>query len=585
MFKTIRWRIAVPYITLILLAMAGLTLYLAGFVRDLYVEGLRAQLGAEVALVGDALRPLLSREVTGEELAPLVRYYGELLDARVTVIQLDGTVLGDSFEDWRQMDNHADRPEVIQAMANGSGSSIRFSQTVGYEMMYVAGLVLSEGRPVGVIRVALPLRQITSHAAHLRVSILVATLITVSLALLLAVLIAERIAQPIRELKAAVERMREGDLGARFFPTTRDEVGSLAEAFNQMAMRLASTVETLSKERVRLGAILEHMGDGVLITDNEGRVRLINQAAARILSTTEEQAIGRSFAQVARDHRLIELWRHCLQRKEEQFEAVEMDRKGPFLQVIATPIQDVDGPACLVILQDLTRVRQLESVRRDFISNISHELRTPLASLKALVETLRDGALGDPPAAQRFLDRIETEVDSMTQMVQELLELSRIESGRVPFRMAPVSVTEIVVPAVERLRAQAERAGLKVEVALPAELPHVLADVERAWQVVGNLVHNAIKFTPAGGTVSISAEPSGDEVIISVQDTGVGIPADDLPRVFERFFKSERSRSGGGTGLGLAIAQHIVHGHGGRIWVKSVEGQGSTFSFSLPIAK
>jgi len=474
---------------------------------------------------------------------------------------------------------------VIQALATGSGSSIRFSQTVGYEMMYVASLIMSGGRASGIVRVALPLRQVTAHAVRLRMTILVATLVTVAIALLLAVFIADRITQPVRELRAVVERMREGDLSARLFPTTRDEIGSLTQAFDQMATRLESAVGILEKERVRLGAILEHMGDGVLITDSEGHVRLINQAAARIFDTTEDAAVGRSFAQVARDHRLIELWQRCLQQREEQFETVEMDRKGPFLQVIATPVRDVDGPACLVILQDLTRIRQLESVRRDFISNISHELRTPLASLKALVDTLRDGALDDPPAAQRFLDRIETEVDAMAQMVQELLELSRIESGRVPLRLASVSVAEVVLPAVERLRAQAERAGLAVAVTLSAELPQVLADVERAQQVVSNLVHNAIKFTPAGGKVNVTAELGGDEVVISVQDTGVGIPADDLPRVFERFFKSERARSSGGTGLGLAIAKHIVQGHGGRIWVESVEGRGSKFSFSLPIAK
>jgi two-component system phosphate regulon sensor histidine kinase PhoR len=232
-------------------------------------------------------------------------------------------------------------------------------------------------------------------------------------------------------------------------------------------------------------------------------------------------------------------------------------------------------------------------VRRDFISNISHELRTPLASLKALVDTLRDGALDDPPAAQRFLDRIETEVDAMTQMVQELLELSRIESGRVPLRLVPTPVADVVTPPLERLHPQAERAGLSLTVDLPSDLPPVLADAERVRQVVTNLLHNAIKFTRPGGSVTLRAYTLEDEgllpkvdrhrsaVIIEVADTGVGIPADDLPRIFERFYKADRARSGGGTGLGLAIAKHIVQGHGGRIWAESIEGQGSTFYFSL----
>jgi two-component system phosphate regulon sensor histidine kinase PhoR len=288
---------------------------------------------------------------------------------------------------------------------------------------------------------------------------------------------------------------------------------------------------------------------------------------------------------VARDHRLIGLWQQCCARDEEQSEPVEAGRWGSFLQAIATPLQDAGPQACLVVLQDLTRVRRLETVRRDFISNISHELRTPLASLKALVDTLRDGALEDPPAAQRFLDRMETEVDALTQMVRELLELARIESGQVPFQLEQVTVAEIVSPSVERLRPQAERAKLQLTVELPPDLPPILADTERMQQVITNLVHNSIKFTPPGGAVTISATASGDEIVISVHDTGVGIPADDLPRIFERFYKADRARSGGGTGLGLAIAKHIVQAHKGRLWVESREGKESTFYVALPVLR
>jgi two-component system phosphate regulon sensor histidine kinase PhoR len=294
-------------------------------------------------------------------------------------------------------------------------------------------------------------------------------------------------------------------------------------------------------------------------------------------------ALGRSFVQVAREHQLIELWENCCeQQEEEQITALELDSLGLFLQVIITPLRDPQTFGRLIVLQDLTRLRRLETVRRDFISNISHELRTPLASLKAVVDTLRDGALDDPPAAQHFLDRIETEADALTQIVQELLELSRIESGQVPLRLVRTPVSDLVLPSIERLRPQAMRAELELSVVLPSVPQSILADPERVRQVVTNLVHNAIKFTTARGQVSVKVEPGRDEVQISVADTGVGIPADDLPRIFERFYKADRARSGGGTGLGLAIARHIVQGHGGRIWVDSIEGQGSTFTFTLP---
>jgi two-component system phosphate regulon sensor histidine kinase PhoR len=342
----------------------------------------------------------------------------------------------------------------------------------------------------------------------------------------------------------------------------------------------------LGDERGRLAAVLENMADGVLITDQMGLVRLINPAAARILEVDEGESIGRSFAEVARHHQLIALWQQGCSHATEQVTAVEMNRQEIFIQMIVTPLEPGDSRNCMVILQDLTRIHRLETVRRDFVSNISHELRTPIASLKALVETLRVAALDDPPAAQRFLDRAEEEVDALTQLVQELLELSRIESGKVPLRLTATAVEEVVLLPVERLRAQAERNNLTLNMDIPLDLPLVLADASRIQQVIGNLVHNAVKFTPEGGTVEVRArlDEEGTAVELSVIDTGVGIPTADLSRIFERFYKADRARSGGGTGLGLAISRHLVKAHGGQLEVKSKEGKGSTFYFSLPTA-
>jgi two-component system phosphate regulon sensor histidine kinase PhoR len=378
--------------------------------------------------------------------------------------------------------------------------------------------------------------------------------------------------------------MAGGDLDARLVPNTRDEVGQLTRTFNHMAEELQEKVSNLAQERGRLAAVLQNMADGVLITDDTGRVQLINPAAAWLLGVDVPRALGYSFAQVVRHHQLVELWERCSEQGDEQIEAVEFSRHGLYLQVIVTPFQEADTRGYLVILQDLTRIRRLETVRRDFISNVSHELRTPLAGLKALVDTLRGGALQDPPAAQRFLDRMDSEVDTLTQLVQELLELSRVESGQAPLRLVATSVGDVVFLPVDRLRPQAERADLLINVDIQPDLPEVRADAERVQQVVTNLVHNAIKFTPRGGTITVAVAAADDEVIFSVSDTGVGISPDDVPRIFERFYKADRARSGGGTGLGLAIARHVVQGHGGRIWVESVEGEGSTFFFTLPSA-
>jgi two-component system phosphate regulon sensor histidine kinase PhoR len=311
-------------------------------------------------------------------------------------------------------------------------------------------------------------------------------------------------------------------------------------------------------------------------------VQLLNLAAENLFGIRSEQALGQSFVQVVRHHQLVELWENARETGEEQVAAYEFGPHQVFLQVIAIPFDVTLQGNVLLVLQDLTRLRRLETVRRDFLSNISHELRTPLASLRALVETLLEGGLEDQPAARRFLGQMETEVDSLTQMVQELLELTRIESGRVPLQLENIAPGDLLRSAVERLQLQAERAGLEITLDSPDDLPPVLADPQRLEQVLVNLLHNAIKFTPSGGEIRLAAEIRDNDILFTVADTGVGIPADELPRIFERFYKTDRARSGRGTGLGLAIARHLVQAHGGQIWGESVEGAGSTFYFRIP---
>jgi two-component system phosphate regulon sensor histidine kinase PhoR len=585
MFRHLRWRIALPYVALILAATLGLTAFISDQVRQVRLADLEAQLLADARLLAGDVAPLLQSDTDPTAMDELARRWATPLEARVTVIGADGLILAESHEDRTRMDNHLHRPEVQQALHTGQGSSTRYSATLGYDMMYAAvPIQASDEQLLGVMRVALPLGTMEANVSRLRRGIVLAGLVMALAAALLAVFIAGRTTRPLGTLTAVAERMAAGDLDARLFPSRRDEVGQLTRAFSHMANRIREQVTSLAEEQSRLEAVLDHMADGVLITDGNGQVRLLNAAAARLLETSEERALGRSFAQVAPYHPLIELWRACRQQGEEQIEMVEVSRHGLFLQAIVTPFKEADAEGYLVILQDLTRVRRLETVRRDFISNISHELRTPLAGLKALVDTLRGGAIKDRPAAKRFLKRMDAEVDALTQMVEELLELSRIESGQAPLRLTPTPVAEVVIPPLDRLRPQAERAGLALTVQLPPELPSVLADADRVRLVLTNLVHNAVKFTPPGGRIVVTAQAAGDQVLFSVQDSGVGIPASDLPRVFERFYKADRARSGGGTGLGLAIAKHVVQGHGGSIWAESVEGQGSTFHFTLPAA-
>ena len=363
-------------------------------------------------------------------------------------------------------------------------------------------------------------------------------------------------------------------------PSDFADLENLSSAVNSLAQTFNLQLSTLTAEHKRLAAVLEQMTDGVLIADANGQIQFANPAAEKLFESPN--AVGRTIVEVIRHHQLVAAWRHCRQTSAIQSESVELPARRQFLQLIVIPDHHAGGS--LLLVQDLTRVRRLETVRRDFISNISHELRTPLASLKALTETLQDGALSDPEAGPRFLGRIVTEVDALTQMAQELLDLSKIESGQVALNLAPVSPKKILMSAADRMKMQAERAGLSLQMVCDDDLPDVRADQVRLEQVLVNLIHNAVKFTRSGGEVSLLAESVTGAVRFAVKDSGIGIPLDDVPRVFERFYRVDKSRTGSGTGLGLSIARHIVEAHNGKIWVESEEGRGSTFYFSIPLA-
>lgn len=383
----------------------------------------------------------------------------------------------------------------------------------------------------------------------------------------------------IRNYSKILKNVTYGESSSREIPFRVRGLNPLPGIIHDLVLSDHAKIEELETERARLAAMLDQMTDGVMIADPAGVINFANPAAGRLFETGE--VIDRNIVEVIRQHQLIEAWRVCQESGEMQTQSVEMSDRRQFLQIVAIPDRTTGGS--LLLVQDLTRVRHLETVRRDFVSNISHELRTPLASLKALTETLQDGALEDHEAAKRFLVRIEAEVDALTQMAAELLELSRIESGQVPLELKPVSPATLLFTALDRMRMQVERAAITFSVVCPPDLPSIRADAPRLEQVLVNLIHNAVKFTPPGGQVILSAQKEEYFIRFAVQDSGVGISTEDLPRIFERFYKTDRARTSGGTGLGLSISRHIVEAHGGKIWAESEEGKGSTFFFTILI--
>ena len=639
-FRSIRWRITVTFAILTAVLLVGLSLVFLSLARKNSLEQLRKQLTTDALLLSndDELRAGLteSRWQPGDsEPARLVRAWSALLDARVTLLLADGTVLADSHVDPLSMGTQGEQPEFRGALLSGTGYSLRMSRALGSRMVYAAAMIAPQadgsGRggntgsdgPLAVLRLSTPQANVSAAIAPVGRPVVAALLLALAAGAAIAFLLAEATARPIRRLTRAAARMAQGELGTRIEPGALEEVGQLARVFNRMRDRLEAQVASVTRERERLTSVLDNLVDGVFILDGEGRVQLCNVVAARMVGIARQESHvpagsaereegkglgeeketpsqtstvtphlshfnsinvrGQPLAQVVRDHRIVETWQTCSEDGKQAENIFQWDERT--LRAIALPFVAGGSDGYIVLLQDMTELHRLERIRRDFVSNISHELRTPLASLRALTETLRDGALDDPAAGPHFLDRIETEVDSLAQMVQELLELSRIESGQVPFRFRTVPVGEIVLTPVERMQPLAARGQIELIVDLPPRLPRVFADAERVHQVITNLVHNALKFSPVGASISISAsdDSAGEQVTISVTDTGIGIPAEDKDRIFERFYKTDRARASGGTGLGLAIAKHIVQAHGGHIWVNSIENRGSTFSFTLSV--
>jgi two-component system phosphate regulon sensor histidine kinase PhoR len=584
MLHQIRWRIAIPYILLIVLLMSSVAYYLSIEVRTNELTKLDLKASSDALLISNFIRS--SEQVlslNNNELDNITKEWSQILDARITVIDSEGIVIAESDADRFSMDNHLDRPEVQQAISEGIGKSVRYSRTEGTEFMYIAVPVYDGSQLAGFIRIAIPTQDIQAAYLSLIRPIIFATILAILVAIIIAALIAEYISRPIRELTAAVKQITVEDLDLTPILSSQDEFSQLTKSFEAVVEELQTQIRILEREQKKLEDVLQQLTDGVVIVDRDGIIQMINPAANEIFSIEGIDATGQSLATATRHHDIIHLWKQTQESREGEVKGIEITTSKLTLQALGIPLTDSLPGSSLLVFHDISRIRQLETIRRDFISNISHELRTPLASLKALSETLQNGALEDPRAANRFLSRMELEVDSLSLMVQELLELSRIESGKVPFQLEEVDPCDLLKDSIERLRLQAEQSGLTLSYTCPDGLPQISADPSRMKQVLVNLLHNAIKFTSQGGSINLSCEQQESKIIFSVTDSGVGIAANDIPRIFERFYKADRSRAGGGTGLGLAISKHIVDAHGGQIWVESVEGKGSIFSFNIPI--
>ncbi len=527
----------------------------------------------------------LSTESLGEQdLGARLEALGQRAQARVTLISPEGRVLGDSnlkAEELARVENHGERPEVQQALATGQGVSIRYSTTLAQRMMYAAVPFKKSNEVAGVVRLALPLERLDDTVARLQRILVAASLLALAVAALVSTLAAHRVSRTLRGLAETAQRMVGGQLGERSRTPGSDEIATLGRSLDHLAGNLALTLEQLKGERDVLGAILEGMQEGVLLLDGEGRILHANPAVREMLLLGSE-LLGKPLLEVVRNADLVEvLWEARDRRTQTQGEAELMGLKPRRLLIHASPLPGTSGKL-MAVLVDVTQLRQLETLRRDFVANASHELRTPVASIRSAVETLQ-GAMEDPQAARSFLGMIERNAKRLQQLVEDLLDLSRIESRELRLQMESVDLGAFAQQVAGAFTRQMEQKSLSLEVDPGAQGVRARADRRALEQVLSNILDNAVKYGQRGGTLRLGATVEGAMVRFSVADDGPGIAAEHLPRLFERFFRVDpgRSRDLGGTGLGLAIVKHLVEAMGGRVRVESEPGKGSTFSFTL----
>ena len=564
--------------------------YLGGQLRSLFYDDLKNQLYKELQLNRQRLdsRPEQWNDVRASD--RWADDVGATLGLRVTLISMKGEVIGDSYiasERLPFVENHLQRPEVQQALIEGSGESTRFSETVREDMLYIA-MPLGSEKPFAILRFAKPLSQIRLFEAEIRRGVEGALFWSLILSLFFGALTAVFFARPLRWIAEAADNYVHGNYSFKLRIKRDDEIGQLARAFNF----ISEEMKRMNQQEEWFRAVFSSIREAIIVTDSNGFVMLGNPAACRFFNLDCGQMIKTGAGRKVNDPRLLDLFK-SLEVSDSPVAKEEItvmtDRGERVLQVSAMPvIKDGISQGTVYVLNDITRLRNLERVRRDFVSSVSHELRTPLTSITGYTETLLEGAINDPENARHFLRIILQESEQLTALINDVLDLSKIESGRIGYRFKPVNLGGVVKKALNLFSRAVEKKGIALHLHIPHDLPYVNADKDYLELVVRNLVDNAIKYVPEkNGEIWVKASEVDGMVKVEVKDNGIGISQKDLERIFERFYRVDRARSRaiGGTGLGLSIVKHIILAHKGKVEVHSRLNLGSVFSFTIPISQ
>jgi len=583
------WKQGLTYLALLLAVLLAVDLYSARVLRSDAIRNANIHLAS--------LLNLAKAELPDTDDVSQLRAWTSSVaksGARVTLIDNRGVVLADSEADPDTLDNHASRPEVAQAFAQGSGQSVRESLSQHRELVYRAVRCdRSLGTPL-VLRMSFNLEQVDLSVRELHQRLLASWFVVLLVGGIVSFWFSQTFAARVERLKNFANRLAVGDFRPMTLDDTHDELADLAQALNDSAVQMEDSIASVRGERNRSSAILRSMVEGVAVIDAQQRLVFCNRAFSEILNLDSAATEGHAVIEAVRNSDLLSLIRRALQGEEGlQSDIVTGIVQPRSFSVTAAPVKPLDGTpgnerpsGAVVVLHDVTELRRLERVRQDFVANVSHEFKTPLTAIQGFAETLLGGAIDDPTANRRFLEIIREHAVRLARLTDDLLKLARIEAGKLEVQFLPVTIEELVEGCVETAQLKAGRKQISLEIDLPQNLPPVLGDAGLLHDVLQNLLDNAIQYTAPDGKISVSASVGARDASISVADTGIGIPLADQERIFERFYRVDaaRSREAGGTGLGLSIAKHIVEAHGGHLTVDSAVGRGSTFSFSVPLA-
>lgn len=585
MIKKISCKLFFTYIIIIIICVTFTGILAIISLRNFYINHLSSNLKSNATLVANILEDDLSTNNLSQ-IKLKTKDLGKELETRITIIDINGIVLGDSEKDPALMENHADRPEIKEALQGKIGKSIRYSSTLEIDMLYIAIPIIKNGQILGVVRLSLPLTDVNRGIVNLRKIIILATLIALAIASITSLIISLTITRPLQEMTKVSQKISKVDFSKKLKICRQDEIGQLANSLNLMSEELENKIRIISEDKDKMKVVLSSVIEGIIAIDKEGRIILFNNALKNMTDYSSDRVLGKFHWEIIRNNQLNELLKEALQKGQPLTQEITIfSPQEKIFRASANPLTEKNEVwGAVVVLNDITEIKKLEKMRSEFVANVSHELRTPLTSIQGFVETLKDGAINDPGKAQYFLAIIEKQSNRLNNLIEDILQLSKIESQEIIMNLQSINLRDLIDKAISEFKKKIEQKNHKIKINISPQLPLIKTDPEQIEVVFRNLLDNAIKYTPNGGEIYISAFEKAENIYIEVADNGIGISAEHLPRIFERFYRvdKDRSRKLGGTGLGLAIVKHIVQAHGGTIGVESKPGKGSKFFFTLP---